>query len=108
VNEETMEQREFEEKTAAIDEYAASKGLIDTPLGDQRPSIGRIVHYVTKHGQRVAAIMTEVSDGVMACVDLHVFPYRITGGEWNAGGNHASVIYDEQRTPFSWHWPERA
>lgn len=85
----------------------------------QRPSVGRMVHYVAygtpggefPAGVCRAAIVTEINDAMIA--EGAQFPFdgagRIgilvmnpTGLFFNRG-----IPYDEGKAPGSWHWPER-
>ena len=85
-----------------------------------KPTIGRIVHYVTE-GIHLAAIVTHV-DLVTDGVDLAVFwPYERTidynmkirpaDQAWTTGKPEChpvgSVAYDERMSDGTWHWPER-
>lgn len=73
-----------------------------------QPSVARIVHFVQREGRHVAAVIVGVNEG--ETVDLHVFPYRTSRGEWSSstGHNHSCVESDQvQREPHTWHWPER-
>ena len=84
----------------------------------QEPTIGRIVHWVTKSGTHRPAIITSVASWQeYGTINLVVF-----GGKYNSvemkevpfsGGEvEPAVAYtkDEQRTfpTGTWHWPERA
>lgn len=86
---------------------------------DQKPSIGRIVHYVSfgtpggEFGKECrAAIVTEVTqvevneenpegDGTYR-ETVGLFVANPTGFFLNRG-----VLYDEDKSGGSWHWPER-
>ena len=88
---------------------------------EQKPSVGRIVHYVaygTPGGEFPAgicraAVITEVdvldsgrviqvaTDGTQVDVGLCVLN---PSGAFFTGG----VRYDEANAPGTWHWPERA
>lgn len=68
---------------------------------EQKPSVGRVVHYVSSLGQHWAAIITHVwSD---SCVNLAVFDSN------GVASNATSVCYDGDALPpaYTWHWPER-
>lgn len=72
-----------------------------------KPSIGRIVHYVTSTKAHVAAIITAVwSD---TCVNLRVFYDGSNNQEGNTqwGEWVTSKSLDESMQPGTWHWPER-
>lgn len=80
-------------------------------MNQQKPSVGRIVHYVCGRGVHRPAIVTCVhSDG--ESVGLHVFTCygdsfdgRATYQLVNQAGN---VEHDEAGKPTAtWHWPER-
>lgn len=62
----------------------------------QKPSIGRIVHYVNHSGQHLAAIVTKVNDST---VHLGVFDDAYVVIKY--------VDYDESTGINTWHWPER-
>jgi len=66
-----------------------------------KPSVGRIVHYVDLNHEHCAAIVTGLGadDGVF----LTVFPMR---GNPYPAMNVASHD-EEQKVIGSWHWPER-
>ena len=68
-----------------------------------KPTIGRIVHFVSNGTDHYAAIVTHVWSGV--CVNLFVFPKgRVNDGE--DSGVKTSVVQDEAGTAgHSWHWP---
>lgn len=66
---------------------------------EQKPSIGRIVHFVNGSGEHNAAIVVDVYDG--GVVHLNVF--RRFGGS----GFVTCVIYSSEMKPCTWHWPER-
>lgn len=76
---------------------------------DQKPSIGRVVHYVAygtpggefPAGVCRAAIITEVVSAVSTHVGLFIM--NPTGLFFPSG-----VPYDDEgKKPGSWHWPER-
>lgn len=94
---------------AAADRITA----LEREMDQQKPSVGRVVHYVaygTPGGEFPAgvcrcALVTEVdkispvrppSDAVGLCV------LNPTGIFFNRG-----IPYDEGKAPGSWHWPER-
>lgn len=77
-----------------------------------KPSVGRIVHYVsygTPGGEYDsvcrAAVITEVNEPVDQ-FDLHpmvaLCVLNPTGQFFNTG-----IAYDERKRPGTWHWPER-
>lgn len=64
-----------------------------------KPSIGRIVHYVTREGLHAPAIVTAVNKvSGMCCLTV-----------WLPNLNPICVIveYNEGHKPGTWHWPER-
>lgn len=73
---------------------------------NQKPSIGRIVHYVLDgSGEHRPAIITRVY--APTCVNLHVFG---DSGDLGRDINRypTSVQYDPSgEASSSWHWPER-
>lgn len=80
---------------------------------NQKPSMGRIVHYVMTHqrgsGQpfeECPAIITRVwSD---TCVNLHLLrDHDQSHHDQQQGDKPTSVMFDEAGAPRSWHWPER-
>ena len=68
---------------------------------DQKPTVGRIVHYTNSELTHEAAIVTAVHGDTM--VSLAVF-------SWNGiSRSQTSVSLDgADGTPNTWHWPERA
>lgn len=70
-----------------------------------KPSIGRIVHYVsygTPNGEYTAqcraAIVTEVSEVSEACGLAVLNPTGVFFG---------NSLHDEEKSGGSWHWPEK-
>lgn len=81
----------------------------------QKPSAGRIVHYVLDRGPRQGthrpAIVVEAVNGYTA--DLQVFTNG-TRGDTPKGDRCPNVFWkpgcvqdEEGKTPGTWHWPER-
>lgn len=77
----------------------------------RRPSIGRIVHFVypdkldsdtQEKLERPGIIVRVWSD---TCVQLQVFTDGSNDGEPNVAWK-TSVVYDEGKRGYSWHWPE--
>jgi hypothetical protein len=66
----------------------------------QKPSIGRVVHYVSGHtGDHYAAMITKVDpDGK---VSLVIWPPN------QPYIGDRAVEYSEECAPRTWHWPER-
>lgn len=62
----------------------------------QKPSIGRIVHYVNHDGRHLAAIVTKVNDST---IHIGVFDDSYVVVKY--------VDYDESAGSNTWHWPER-
>lgn len=80
------------------------KSTMTTP--EQKPSIGRIVHYVSRGSadgvftsECRAAIITSVADD--ANIEATVF--NPTGVYF-----HQLTADHDEKCPGSWHWPERA
>lgn len=71
----------------------------------QKPSVGRIVHYVNKKGIHRPAIIVEVwSDEV---VNLQVFTDMRNDGELQPVLWATSVPYSSNMNlALAWHWPE--
>lgn len=66
---------------------------------DQKPSVGRIVHYVDSDGACLAALITEPDEG--ETVSLAIFE--------RSGMAFRFAAHDEEmKRRSSWHWPERA
>lgn len=65
----------------------------------QKPSIGRIVHYVNFANQHLAAIVTKVTDDA---VHLVVFNPATAYTDYQF-----DIVFSELPTPDTWHWPER-
>lgn len=73
---------------------------------NQKPSIGRIVHYVLDgSGEHRPAVITKVFG--LTCVNLHVFGDACDLGK-DINRHPTSVQYEPiTETPCTWHWPER-
>lgn len=68
----------------------------------QKPSIGRIVHYVAALGEHQAAIICAVRVDEPGYVNLTTFSL------FGIAIPVRDVPFDETgREPHSWHWPER-
>ena len=76
-----------------------------------KPSIGRIVHYVTKHGKCRPAIIVDVVDAIgNDVVNLHVFTDP-TNDDLSPFHRHVDrhdylLPMTEIKKPHTWHWPE--
>ena len=72
-------------------------------MGDQVPSVGRVVHFVNGD-QHCAAIITDpsfvVAEGPPGNTALVVFPPM-------EQAFRTIAFYDESGAPATWHWPER-
>jgi hypothetical protein len=84
-------------------------------MTNQKPSLGRIVHFVLPWEPRVGlhrpAIVTASADPFGEIVNLRVF---LEDGDVrnDIGGFHESVFVERVKlstteAPGSWHWPER-
>lgn len=80
-------------------------------MADQKPSIGRIVHFVlpamrsgpARH--RPAVITMVYSD---TCVNLRIlFDANDPEIYGEREDRRKSVVLDERGEPHTWHWPER-
>ncbi|MVN88279.1 hypothetical protein GO986_16155 [Deinococcus sp. HMF7620] len=91
-------------------------------MTQQKPSLGRVVHFVAGDGQHLAATISQVytpysgtvprepeeeARRATLCeaqaVDVHVlYPDHQSPMQFVEG-----VRYDEAAGPLSWHWPER-
>jgi len=70
-----------------------------------KPSVGRIVHYVSG-GACFAAIVISVNEGNVATpVGLHVFYPPGVPETWR--GPDVLTSQSEDRHDGTWHWPER-
>jgi hypothetical protein len=70
-------------------------------MPEQKPSIGRIVHYVDAVDMHMAAIIVDVNVHAWAGVNLVVFDH---------GGNtfpRTGVPFSAEPRESTWHWPER-
>lgn len=69
-------------------------------MPDQKPSLGRVVHYIDNEGKHYTATIAYVwSDTCvnLGCLDHNGNPF-----------SKQSVSYDANATAtYSWHWPER-
>ncbi len=93
---------------------------------EQKPSVGRIVRYVGKHGVNAVrpAIVTVDSstyvdhdEGVPLASDMHVHlwvfttqsrtDHEVYGARGVAGFHEMNIPYDPAGTPGTWHWPAR-
>ena len=87
-------------------------------MDTQKPTIGRIVHYVLPNGRnrgehRPAIIVKVWSDNPGGAVQLQVFTdsdaQGLSNDEIPNPSWRTSVMQDESaQKPGSWHWPERA
>lgn len=70
-----------------------------------KPSIGRIVHYVDRHGIHNPAIITRVDEHVAGRVELTVFSVALS----DPVAYRAVCDDDQENVPYvnSWHWLER-
>jgi hypothetical protein len=68
-----------------------------------KPSVGRIVHYVSYSGEPLAAIITKVHS--LECVNLVVFTDGSPYSPDEVSSLKLSVMIGLQ--PGQWHWPER-
>lgn len=66
-------------------------------MSEQKPSVGRVVHFV--YGEKhLPAIVTDPANGLTIALTVFMVdepPFTIWAG------------YDEGGAPSSWHWPER-
>ncbi len=72
-------------------------------MTQEKPTVGRIVHFVDADGLHRPAIVVCVEDAD-AMLGLQVFR---PGMPTFSGGWEAAVKHDESGTLKTWHWPER-
>lgn len=71
-----------------------------------KPSIGRIVHYVTAAGKHIPAIIVAVWSET--CVNLRIFHDGSNSADQTAFNEwETSRSLDETNQPYTWHWRER-
>lgn len=69
-----------------------------------KPSVGRIVHYVSGDGSHLPAIITKVWSVTALCtVNLTVF----SDGYQPALGMTSVILDEESKKVGTYHWPER-
>lgn len=94
---------------AAVAQRPGAGYVGQTKHDPDRPTIGRIVHYVlAKNGKHRPAIVTEVHGPT--CVNLTMFPDS-SDGHGNSA-HETSVLQglpgeDGNYPSHTWHWPER-
>jgi hypothetical protein len=79
---------------------------------EQKPAVGRIVHYVTPEGEHRPAIITGFSRkfigaGIPPLGEVFPNLYVFFEPEDGLLPFRKCVRHDEPATPASWHWPER-
>ena len=84
-------------------QWMSKEQLLDHLTKDQppqKPSVGRIVHYVNRNtGDHYAAMITKVDDD--GKVSLVIWPPNQPDMAARA------IEYSEECAPKTWHWPER-
>jgi hypothetical protein len=68
---------------------------------EQKPSVGRMVHYVSEQGECQAAVISGVARDDESAVHLHVFDPVV------AVNVKYSIQSDQGQGIGTWHWPER-
>lgn len=69
-------------------------------MSDQKPSIGRIIHFVRGvNGDHTPGIINAVHSE--ETIGATLFPYNDVPFQVN------TILYDEDGTDSTWHWPER-
>lgn len=66
---------------------------------------GRNVHFVATHGIHMAAIVTRVVEPEGGVVDLFVF---YNDGDLRNARFENDVLFDDAKSPITWHWIEKA
>ena len=72
---------------------------------EQKPTVGRSVHYFDKDGICRAAIITAVREKVedIDVIDLTFFE----PGKDGSKSATKVFLHNEEKSVLSWHWPER-
>lgn len=68
---------------------------------------GRIVHYVMPDGEVRPAMVVRIWSLDNGCVNLNVFVDFLNDKSETSPIWKTSVLYDENKEPNTWHWPER-
>lgn len=72
---------------------------------DQKPTVGRIVHFKDKKDSPcIAGMITEVDDQNPGVIEMTLFkPHAVMG--WAKVGHESGNVLETM--VGSWHWPER-
>lgn len=79
-------------------------------MSEQKPSIGRIVHYVLDSGRHLPAIITDVQNNgkESSSVNLYIFWDANVPKRYDLERGAVECQYNDTGVqPQTWHWPER-
>lgn len=101
----TKKKVQKQDAVTEIETEAVNMGMQADTAVKQPITIGRIVHFVTKHGKHRPAIIVEVWNNEV--VNLEVFTDMRNDGMLEPVAWVPSVPHDEEAGGYTWHWPER-
>lgn len=71
-----------------------------------KPTVGRIVHYVSREGEHVAAMIVGVNSDGSVSLTTFPLPAGSTGLARNVVYSNPAITHPLTQTQ-TWHWPER-